>query len=103
MDYQCNKLQLTTLHFFHFRTVNFNSFSVLTFVNQPEIKNTLKAMILIFIKNAGSKSFFLIFAQLKLQGRQKKKIIIIINKSNIIFIPVLEKLGSADFVNQKNK
>ena len=32
-----------------------------------------------------------------------KKIKIIINKSNFIFIPVLEKLGSADFVNQKNK
>ena len=32
-----------------------------------------------------------------------KKIKIIINKSNFIFIPVLEKLGSADFVNQKKK
>ena len=26
-----------------------------------------------------------------------------INKSNFIFIPVLEKLGSVDFVYQKNK
>ena len=32
-----------------------------------------------------------------------KKIKIIINMSHFIFIPVLEKLGSADFVNQKNK
>ena len=32
-----------------------------------------------------------------------KKIKIIINKSNFIFIPVLEKLGSVDFVIRKIK
>ena len=45
----------------------------------------------------------LFFCMTKTPGSAKKKKIIIINKSNFIFIPVLEKLGSADFVNQKNK
>ena len=35
--------------------------------------------------------------------KSAKKIKITISKSNFIFIPILEKLGSADFVNQKNK
>ena len=53
--------------------------------------------------NAGNKSsFFFFFCMTKTPG-SAKKIKIIINKSNFIFIPVLEKLGSADFVNQKNK
>ena len=42
------------------------------------------------------------FCTTKTPGSAKKKKIVI-NKSNFIFIPVLEKLGSADFVNQKNK
>ena len=46
--------------------------------------------------------FFFFFCMTKTPG-SAKKIKIIINKSNFIFIPVLEKLGSADFVNQKNK
>ena len=53
--------------------------------------------------NAGNKSsFFFFFCMTKTPG-SAKKIKIIINKSNFIFIPVFEKLGSADFVNQKNK
>ena len=51
--------------------------------------------------NAGNKSSFF-FCMTKTPG-SAKKIKIIINKSNSIFIPVLEKLGSADFINQKNK
>ena len=54
--------------------------------------------------NAGNKSFFFFFffffCMTKTPGLAKK-IKIIINKNNFIFIPVLEKLGSADFVNQK--
>ena len=46
--------------------------------------------------------FFFFFCTTKTPG-SAKKIKIIINKSNFIFIPVLEKLGSADFVNQKIK
>ena len=73
-------------------------------------KNTVKAMIQIpylevifFLKNAGSKSFFNFCTTKTLLLGSAEKIKIIINKSNSIFIPVLEKLGSADFVNQKNK
>ena len=50
-------------------------------------------------QNTGSKTYF-IFAKLKLQGTRKKKKI---NKSNFIFIPVLEKLGTGDFINEKIK
>ena len=46
--------------------------------------------------------FFFFFCTTKIPG-SVKKIKIIINKSNFIFIPVLEKLGSADFINLKNK
>ena len=62
-------------------------------------KNTMKAMIqiphleLIFLQNAGRKSFiFYFFCTTKTPG-WAKKIKIIINKSNFIFIPDLEKLG----------
>ena len=48
--------------------------------------------------NAGNKSSFFCMTKTPVLAN---KITIIINKSN--FIPVLEKLGSADFVNQKNK
>ena len=71
----------------------------------------MKAMIQIphleltfLLQNAGSKYFFFFFffCTTKTPG-SAKKVKTIINKSNFIFIPVLEKLGSADFVNQKNK
>ena len=55
-----------------------------------------------FLQNAGSKLIFINFCTTKTRG-SAKKIKIIINKSNFIFIPILETLGSADFVNQKNK
>ena len=45
---------------------------------------------------------FFIFCTTK-SPRLEEKIKIIIKKSNVIFIPVLEKLESADFVNPKNK
>ena len=66
----------------------------------------MKAMIqiphleLIFFKQKLMQEINLFFCTTKTPGSAKK---IIINKSNFIFIPVLEKLGSADFVNQKNK
>ena len=54
-----------------------------------------------FLQNAGRKSFFYFFAQLKVQGRRKKS-----NqnrKEQFYFYSSFGKLGSADFVNQKNK
>ena len=77
-------------------------------MSQPEIKILWKQWYRFHIWswffltkiNAGNKSFFVCMT--KTPG-SAKKIKIIINKSNFIFISVLEKLGSADFVNQKNK
>ena len=71
---------------FIFNIVN-NNFNEIKYKYQHQIcestrdKNTMKSMIhiphlelyKIVLQNAGSKSFFLFFAQLKLQGRQKKQ------------------------------
>ena len=62
---------------------------------------TFGADFLFFYKMQEVNHFFN-FCTTKTPG-SAKKIKKIINKSNFIFIPVLEKLGTADFVNQKNK
>ena len=114
-DYTCHYLNLYIS--FIFNIVNFNTFNVIkkiicvvTFENQPEIKNTMKAMIqishleliLFFFYKMQEVNHFFNLCTTKTPG-SAKKIKIIIIKSHFIFIPVLEKLGSADFVNQKNK
>ena len=56
-----------------------------------------------FFSKMKERNHFFYFFCITKSPASEEKIKIIIKKSNFIFIPVLEKLGSVDFVNQKNK